>query len=746
MLSRACSHVRKPGSSARCLLAASAAAALVPGWAGAQSPPAKPPAAAVHAVTDDYYGMKITDNYRYMEKRDDPEVAAWFKAQNDYTRTVLARLPGRAKLLTRIHELDEAVPAKVYMVRRLASGRLFYLKVRSGENMAKLYLRDAMAGQEKLLVDPEKMAAGGTPLAINYFEPSWDARYVAYGISPGGSENATIHIYDTTAGRELAETIDRAEFGVSGWLPDGTAFLYNRLQKLAPGAPPDAKYMNNRMYLHRLGTDPAQDPAVFGAGVATGIAVAPTDIPIVATQAGLDYAAGLVIHGVQREATLYVVPLAALGQPPGAGKPEAPWQKVCDVDDQVTDLAAHGDTLFLLTHKDAPRFKVLRTSLSHPDLAHAEVVVPMGPAVLTGLNSAADALYVQQLDGGMGRLLRVPFSGGAPALLKLPFDGSVSPYPPDLRVPGVLLDLTSWVRGIRIYAYDPASGTMIDTKLRPAGPFDNPEDLESEEVLAPSYDGTKVPLSIVHKKGLQLDGSHATVLNAYGAYGITSNPFFDPKLLAWLERDAVIAVCHVRGGGEYGQEWYMGGYKLTKPNTWRDMIACARYLVEKKYTSPAHLAPRGGSAGGITVGRTITEEPSLFGAAVIQVGALDTLRFEFSANGPPNVPEFGSVRTQEGFEDLFAMSSLAHVRDAVAYPAVLLTTGYNDPRVDSWEPGKMAARLQAATSSGKPVLLRVDYEAGHGIGSTKQQQQELMADWMSFLLWQFGAPDFQPAN
>lgn len=414
MLSRTCSRVLNPGSSRCYLLVTLAAATFVSGWAGAQSPPAKPPVAPVHAVTDDYYGTKITDNYRYMEKRDDPEVTAWFNAQNDYTRAVLARLPGRVKLLARIHELDEAVPAKVYMVRRLASGRLFYLKVRSGENMAKLYVRDGMAGEEMLLVDPEKMAAGGTPLAINYFEPSWDGRYVAYGISPGGSENATIHIYDTTTRRELAETIDRAEFGVTGWLPDGAAFLYNRLQKLAPGAPPDAKYMNNRIYLHRVGSDPKADLAMFGAGVATGITVAPSDIPIVTTQAGLDYAAGLVIHGVQREATMYVAPLAALGQAAGAGKPEIPWRKVCDVDDQVTDIAAHGDTLFLLTHKDAPRFKILRTSLSHPDLAQAEVAVPMGQAALTGLNAAVDALYVQQLDGGVGRLLRVPFSGGRP--------------------------------------------------------------------------------------------------------------------------------------------------------------------------------------------------------------------------------------------------------------------------------------------------------------------------------------------
>lgn len=707
----------------------------------AQSSRAKPPAAPVRPVTEEHYGIKVTDNYRYMENRNDPEVEAWFKGQNEFTRAALARLPGRATLLARIRELDEATPAKVSMVRRLASRRLFYLKVRSGENIAKLYLRDGLAGEERLLADPEKMApAGSPPLAINYLEPSWDGRYVAYGVSPGGSENATIHIYDATTGRESAETIDRAEFGVNGWLRDKTAFLYNRLQKLPADAPPTAKYMNNRVYLHVVGTDPEKDSVLLGPGVSAAVSVAPSDIPIVATLPGLEYAFGLVIHGTQRELTVYVAPLDSLG------KPGTEWKKVFDVGEEVTDFTAHGDDLYLLSHKGAPRFKVLRTSLSHPDVPRAETVVATGQPVLIGVNASADALYVQQLDGGVGRLLRVPFGGGSPTPVKLPFDGSVNLFQPDLRVRGVLLVMTSWVKGPRVYAYDPQNGTLTDTKLRPAGPFDNPPDLESEEVLAPGYDDVSVPLSIVHKRGLTLDGSHHTVLRAYGAYGITQDPAFDPKLLAWLERGGILAVAHVRGGGEYGQDWYRAGYKLTKPNTWRDVIACARYLIDKKYTSPERLAPLGGSAGGITVGRSITEQPSLFKAAIIQVGALDMLRFEVSPNGPPNVPEFGSVKTQEGFEDLYAMDSLTHVHDGVAYPAVLLTTGYNDPRVDPWQPGKMTARLQAASSSGRPVLLRVDFEAGHGIGSTKQQQQELVADWMAFLLWQFGAPDFQASN
>jgi prolyl oligopeptidase len=264
------------------------------------------------------------------------------------------------------------------------------------------------------------------------------------------------------------------------------------------------------------------------------------------------------------------------------------------------------------------------------------------------------------------------------------------------------------------------------------------------EVKIPSHDGTLVPLSIVHKKGLKLDGTNPTLIEGYGGYAISLTPFFSPTQLAWYEQGGVLATCHVRGGGEYGEEWHLAGKGATKPNTWLDFIACAQYMSDKKYTSTPRLAGTGGSAGGILIGRAITERPDLFGAAIIDVGFLDIVRSELTANGETNIPEVGSVKTEEGFKNIYQMSAYHHVKDQTAYPAVLLTTGINDPRVDPWMPGKMTARLQAATSSGKPVLLRVDYGGGHGGGSGEKQHQEAIADRWSFLLWQFGVPGFQP--
>jgi prolyl oligopeptidase len=696
-----------------------------------------PPATAIENVTNTYFGTEVVDPYRYLEDLSDPKVTAWMKAQNRYTRSVLDRLPGRAALLARIQELDNSVAARVDGVRRLPDGRYFYLKRLPQDNVFKLYVRAGLTGPETLLFDPEKFArAAGKPFAINYFEPSQNGDYVACGLSAGGSEDAVIHVLQTATGKEVDKPIDRAEYGGISWRPDGKSFFYNRLQKMEPGMPETERYQKNRVYLHVIGADADQEPPVFGYEVSPRVAMDPADDPFISTLPGCKYALGMIEHGTREELTLFVAPLASLG------RPNPPWQKICDVDDDITDCALKGKEIFLLTHKGAPRFKIIATSLAKPDLAAARTVVPAGQAVISGLAAAKDALYVQLRDGGIGRLWRVPFQG-KPEPVALPFDGSLALVAADPRLDGTCLDMATWTKAGQIYAYDPRTKQITNTGLQPLGKFDAPENLESVEVKARSYDGAMIPLSIIHERGIKLDGSNPALLWGYGAYGISQDPAFGPALLAWCEKGGVFAIAHIRGGGEYGEDWYKAGYKQTKPNTWKDFIACAQYLIENQYTSPARLAGTGGSAGGILIGRAITERPDLFDAAIIQVGCLDMLRIETTPNGVPNIPEFGSVKTADGFKDLYEMSAYAHVSDGTKYPAVILETGINDPRVEPWQSAKMAARLQAATASGKPVLLRVDYAAGHGIGSTKKQSEEQRADGWAFLLWQFGLPEFQ---
>ena len=699
---------------------------------------AAPPVAPAKPVTDTYFGVSVTDPYRYMENMKDPEVAAWMKAQADYTHAVLSKIPGRAELYKEVEVRGNAASARVYDVQVVGT-KVYYQKRRADENIGKLYVRDGFGGTERLLVDPDSVkSADGKHSAIDWFVPSPDNKYLGYGMSPGGSEESVLHIIDVATGKLTGDVIDRANFGNPSWL-DGSRFVYNRLQKLSEGAPATDKYQNSRVYVHKLGDDPEKDSVLIGVGVSAAVKLEPADITIVYKPIGSDYMIVQAFNGTQRELRLWTAPVASLNGD------KTPWVKVAGFEDEVTDLAISGDSVYLMTHKGTPRFKVLRTSLAKPDFAQAQTVVAPGEAVVTGVGAAKDALYVRKMNGGNSELYRLQYTPGAKAQqIALPFVGDIQGLAFDPRVPGAVFNLGGWVRFGGYYKYDPATQKVTDTRLQPQGKYDNPSDLVATDVKAKAPDGTMIPMSIVHKKGMKLDGTNPTILYGYGAYGISQSPFFRPTWLPWFDRGGVLAVAHVRGGGEYGEDWYKAGYQATKHNTWRDAIACAEWLIANKYTSPAKLSIMGGSAGGIFVGRSITERPELFGAAVDVVPVADALRFESTANGIPNIPEFGTVKTEEGFKALHAMSPYAWVKDSAKYPAVLLTTGFNDPRVDAWQAGKLAARLQAATSSGKPILLRIDYDAGHGFGSTKKSQYDERADTFAFLLWQAGVKGFQP--
>jgi prolyl oligopeptidase len=699
---------------------------------------AAPPAAPLSDVTDTYFGVAVPDPYRYMEDLKDPRSAGWIKAQADHTRARLDGIAARATLLREVTTYGDAAAARVTDVQ-LVQDHIYYQKRRAEENIPRLYVRRGWRGAERLLVDPAQVpATAGEHHSISYYAPSPDNRYLAYGISASGSEEAVLQVLDLASGQPVGAAIDRAKFAAPAWLPDGR-LLYGRLPKVAADAPDTERYQNIVAYLHRPGADPEQDEPVLGPQLSPRVAIAPTEQPYVFVVPGSDFLVAMAVNGTQRELRIWSAPLAAY-----AGK-DTPWQPVCDGADAVTDFTVIGRDIYLLSHRDAPRFKVLRTSLARPDVAAAVLVVPASEAVITGLAAARDALYVRRMNGGASDLLRVPYGARArPQQVRLPFSMDIDSLAADPRHPGVVFDASAWTRFGGYFEVEPRSGRVRDTGLQPQGRYDRPDDLVATEVQVRSHDGTAVPLSIVHRKGLRLDGRNPTILYGYGAYGISMTPFYRPTWLPWFRRGGVLAVAHVRGGGEYGQEWYRGGFQATKPNTWKDAIAAAQWLIEHRYATPKTLSIMGGSAGGIFVGRSITARPDLFGAAVDQVPISDAVRAEFSANGVANIPEFGTVKEEAGFRGLLAMSAYHAITDGLPAPAVLVTTGFNDSRVPAWQAAKMAARLQAASSSGKPVLLRVDYDAGHGFGSTKTQAYEERADVFAFLLWQAGVAGYLP--
>jgi prolyl oligopeptidase len=450
-------------------------------------------------------------------------------------------------------------------------------------------------------------------------------------------------------------------------------------------------------------------------------------------------ALAVVYLGVDRNRLVYVADLdrAIAG--------EARWRQVAAASDQVSNVAVGGGWLYLRTANNAPRYQLLRVPLADPDLARAQTVLAPSTTVLVGLAAARDGVYVTRRDGAALTLTRIPHDGN-PVLqpIALPFEGNVAIAHADARSDGIVVELAGWTRAAKPYLYEPGSG-LRQLALAQPGAFDAPADIEAREVKFRSHDGVEVPMSIISRKGIARDGRNPTILYGYGAYGTTENPFFSPRIYAWLERGGVYAIAHVRGGGIYGDEWHRAGRKQTKHNTWKDGIAAAEWLIANGYTSRDRLGIYGGSAGGIFVGRAITERPDLFAAAVPAVAVLDLVRSETRANGVANVPEYGTVNNEGEFHALLAASSYHHVRRGVDYPGVMLVHGVNDVRVDVWQSAKFASAL-AATRPARPVLMRLDYESGHGQGATRAQAQRRTADIWSFMLWQFGEPAFQPGR
>lgn len=711
------------------------------------SMPASPklPVAAIKPVTDMHHGTAVVDPYRYFENIKDKEVAAWMKAHSDHAHSSLARIEGRSKVLASIQKYEDAASSRVVGVSRAPNGRVFYQRRGASENQFKLYVKDD-GGTERILVDPELwQKRTGKPHAINYFTPSPDGRYVAYGLSKAGSEDAVLHIIDTQTVKAIGKPIERAQFGGVDWTPDSKGLHFNRLQALAKGAKQIEKFQRSQMHYLALGAAAPRAKPVFGMNQA-GVKMTPAEIPFMGLSADGKWAFGFVVNGVQREQAAYFAPQADVL----AGK--ANWTRVVDYSDEITGMVYNKDTLFMKSHKGASRSKVLAMSMLKPGMANAVEIVPAGERVVTNIGAAKDALYVEMRDGNTKRLFKRAYTaqlGDAAPLIevKLPIEGAFDLNQDeggsgvDSRFDGAVIDLQSWTRARQIYEIK-ADASVVNTQLQPKGPFDEPQDIVATEVKVPSHDGALVPLSIIHKKGLVLDGSNPTILYGYASYGISEEPFFSNGRLAWIEQGGIFAVANPRGSSVYGQDWYKGGFQATKPNTWKDFIAVAEYLIASKYTSSAKLGILGGSAGGILVGRAMTDRPDLFAVVVPAVGALDTVRQESTPNGIPNIPEFGTVKTEAGFKGLLEMSTYAKIKDATAYPAVLLTHGVNDPRVEVWKSTKAAARLMAASTSGKPIFMRLDYDAGHGIGNTKKQSQNERADIYSFMLWQMGVAGF----
>ena len=700
------------------------AAALVALALGAAGPPPTP--MVDHSET--LFGITLNDPYNWMEQGG-PAFEDWLSAQAAYTRAELDRIPARAALLEELRRLNssETVIGDVVAV----GAAVFFTRTEPDSTVARLWVR--AGGDDRMLVDPTRFDVGAAHAVIDYWRVAPDGRHVAYGVSVGGVETGTLRIVDVQSGRDLPEQMDRTRFASPSW-SDNETFYYTRLPPPPPGG--RQSLTGVQVFRHRLGADPANDLLVFGPGAVPGVTVPPSVFSAVTASAASRYIVGSYDTGLgASDQTVFVA------RPDGEGVPV--WRRVATEEDRIRGTALRGDWLYLRTARDAPQQKIIRVPLQDPNLARAETVLPPGRGVLSGMAAARDALYVRMLDEGLGQLVRIPWDGGPIEQPELPYEGAIMSISANPDIDGIVVRLQGWLDSPGVFEFDPVAGRFVDAGIGSPSSVSF-ADAAWRHIRVPAPDGAEVPMAVIYlpRPG---SGPRPVLLFAYGAYNYALEPNFNRMRRAWLDRGGGVAIAHVRGSGGFGEDWHRGGRREQKVNSITDFIACAEYIVGQGWTTPAMLGAQGGSAGAIVVGGAVVQRPDLFSAALIHVGLVNMVRLEHIPIGPFNTGEFGSTATEEGTRMLLAIDVFQQVRDHVAYPGVLLSTGRNDPRIPSWMPAKLAARLQAATTGPRPVLLRVEHEGGH-FGGSRGQLEEETADNYAFLLWQAGVKDYQPGQ
>ena len=696
--------------------------------------PAHYPPTDKQPVTDVYHGVQVADDYRWLEEAATPAVKAWTEAQNRHTRSFLDGLPERAAIEARLTALfAKDTPSHSGLVSR--PGRLFALKFQPPKQqrlLVTLASADDLAS-EKVVLDPNEIEPKGQ-VAMDWFVPSPDGKLLAVCLSEHGSEEGTLYFFHSDTGERLPEHITRVQYptggGSAAWTPDGSMVFYTRYPLAGEKPEADLNFFQ-QVYSHRLGTPVSSDAYSVG-----------RDFPRIAeielhSSRNGRWLLASVANGDGGEFAHYLRDLRAGDQ--------AAWRQVTRFEDSIKEVAFACDdtTLFLRSVKDAPRGKVLSLPLDGSKALHeAVVIVAESEAVIENLTPTATGLFVTDLIGGPSRVRQFDLTGKIGRVLPLPDNCGVDQVlaladrPEDDRV---LLRETRYTEPAAWMLYEPAAaggaGALRKTALCNTSPVDF-SDIEALREFAVSKDGAKIPVNILRRKGTRLDGSNPTLLTGYGGYGMSLRPAFNFTERLWFDHGGVMVVANLRGGGEYGEEWHLAGNLTRKQTVFDDFAACARHLIERGYTRPAKLAVEGGSNGGLLMGAFLTQHPDLARAVVAHVGIYDMLRVELDPNGAFNVTEFGTVKDAAQFRALHAYSPYHRVSDGTRYPAVLFLAGETDGRVNPAHSRKMSARLQAASGSAYPILVRLSAASGHGMGTALTERIAQRADVLAFLFEQ----------
>ncbi|MGA2978527.1 MAG: prolyl oligopeptidase family serine peptidase [Terriglobales bacterium] len=693
------------------------------GHSATPSIPAGPPQAKVAPVEDTVQGHKIVDPYRYLENPNDPDTKLYVEQELSYTRSVLDPLPGRDKINVRLSQLLE-----IGTVGAPQMGGKYYFHTRreGNQNQPVLYVREGSNGapnsEDRVLLDVNKLAADGT-IALDWWYASEDGKYVAYGTSPSGSEISTLRVIETATGKLLPDSIERTRAASLAWKRDNSGFFYTRYPK--KGDVPEGQEVYYRhVFYHVLGADPAKDALIFGEGRD------PEWWPDVNLS---EDGRWLLINEGQgwTKTGMFLQDLTSKNPP----------LEITTGKNFLYGADFYEGKLYITTNEDAPHYHVFVADAANPKRENWKEIIPQTDAVLQGVSVTGGKLLAQYEHNATSELKLFSLDGKKLADISLPAIGNVFSASGRYDRNEVFFGFQSFTVPPSIYRVD-LSDVKSALWAKVDAPSIDPSAYDVQQVWYTSKDGTKVPMFMVGKKGIEKNGKNPTLLTGYGGFNVSLTPTFSRSMFLWMEHGGIYAVANLRGGSEFGEDWHRAGMLDKKQNVFDDFIAAGEYLVAQRYTDNDHLAIQGGSNGGLLMGAMITQRPDLFRAVVCQVPLLDMLRYQNFQIAKLWIPEYGSADDAKQFEWLFAYSPYHHVKPGQEYPAILFMTGDTDTRVDPMHAKKMAALMQAEARNGaspdKPILLRIETKAGHGQGKPVTKQIEESTDMYSFLFWQLG--------
>jgi prolyl oligopeptidase len=677
------------------------------------------PSPRIVNLVDQQFGLSLPDPYRWMEGDKNSEFVDWLRGEGASARVKLDQLASLAQWRDKFGSLGKGrITNSAYDLRE---GRLFFLRSKDGQPSS---LMMHSKGQDTLLFDPN--TGNGARASSTNLNASPDGRFVAINVDKQGDEITQIVVHDTKTGTLLADKIERVWGELDAkWLPTGKAFTY--VQMAADHGSGKDQMTGMRVRLHRLGSNPTTDPVLLEHGGNKAIGLTKVEFPHLSLPPKSKWAMAWVT-AARPEVRLCVT------RQTEALQPDAKWKCVADYEDNVTSFALHGSMLYLLSSKSAPNGRILALDLDKPvtTLANAQVVIPEFPDdQVSGLIAAKDALYVHRMSNGLSQLLRVAYDGGKHEVIHPPLSGAISEFVGTGSTEGVAIAVQAWTKPAQSFFYNPSQHSFAATGLNNIQPTSYP-DVVADEVEAISKDGTKVPLTVLHRVDAKRDGSNLAILDGYGGYGESYLPWYSSLTLEWVNAGHVYAFAHTRGGSEKGRNWWVGGKGELKYKGVEDFIACATELGKLGWSTPDRVAAKGESMGGVLVGGALTAQPSAFGAAVLHAGILNPLRILAGVNGENQIPELGDPRTESGYRSIAAMDPYVRLREGVSYPPVLLSVGLNDSRVPSWETGKFGAKLRQVSKGQQTTLIRVADDAGHTAESLNEQAAET-ADTYAFL-------------